>query len=379
MRVYTSNLKTHGFPRDLKDSELDPDGRAWKDMAWRNFFRSHGLRSREYTFHHSILTDGIAVTALFTRSRRENERPKPKAGFGVSKEVREKVVAETLARKREVLAQQPAPRHIFIDPGRNRLITAMEVVDGGTERWWVLTRRQYYSSFQHGTARLQRLNAKLQHVDNSFAETSRKGTFDDLINHCMVYHQHYGMLWSVRACARYARVTLYVFTRKRRCLDRFFASFCFPTPHDFKNKTNRLARPVVWYGAGSFSSHTRGADGMAVPVKYIHEACKQHYTTLPVTEAYTSQMHSVCQRRMAAVRTDRYRRGSYGPETAKEYGKRGVRGLYWCGTCGYLVNRDRDACRSIGHAAMAMVRPVYLTTVGAGAKPGPRTCLPGRY
>ena len=178
-----------------------------------------------------------------------------------------------------------------------------------------------------------------------------------------MYNQHYGLLWSVRACLRVARVTFYIFTRKRRCLDRFFASFLYPTSRDYRCKTNRLSRPVVWYGSGGFSTHSRGTDGRAVPVKYIRDVCKLHYETLPVVESMTSQMHSVCQRRMAAVQN---RRG----ET--------IRGLYWCGHCKKLVQRDPDACRCIKDAALAMERPGYLVMGNQGPKPQPVVKLPRR-
>lgn len=152
------------------------DDDAWEDVAWRNFFRSHGMRNpRDYTFANMIRTDGIAVTALFTRDKTPKEKKPPnKAQIQVAEN----------GRKEAVLGRyQKGQRFIFIDPGRTCLITAMEKLDGGGERWWKLTRRGYYASFRHGINRLNKINADLAHVDNQFSATSLKGTLTQFMDY----------------------------------------------------------------------------------------------------------------------------------------------------------------------------------------------------
>ena len=306
-----------------------------QDYAWKRFFDTSRLRKRgrnDTFFNHRIVTDGVGVSVTFLRKR----PPRPTGDPETEEEVKRRLFTDY-------------ERHAFIDPGRDHLITAYEIDDNGNEVWRSLTRGQYYQSFRRGELQLERWNARLQEVDNQFSETSLK-TCDAAMraNYIGVYIKHYGSLWLERGSKRHSRVRFWIMTRKRRCLDRFFASFT-------RGDRRRLC---MWYGSASFSSHGRGStDGRAVPVKYVFDACKRHYTTMKVDEYLTSQMHSVCKSRMHPVRT---RPPNGGDEIPQQAHGRTVRGLYWCPACRCFVHRDRDAARSICHVAVTTERPSYL-------------------
>ena len=166
--LFTDVLVHH---RDMKRNGDE----MWQAVAWRNFFRSHGMRNtRDYTFANMIRTDGVAVTALFTRDKTPAERKRPSKA---------QLQAMEAQRKGAVLESPYERRFIFIDPGRTCLITAMEKLDGGGERWWKLTRRGYYASFRHGIDRLKKINADLAHVDAQFSATSLKGTLAQFMDY----------------------------------------------------------------------------------------------------------------------------------------------------------------------------------------------------
>jgi len=333
---------------------------GWKNI-WQNFFNSSGLRSSRYQFL-NVVTNGIGASAIFERAK----DPAP------PKLTDEEKAAAGLLRKAEL---RKAKRHIYIDPGRTRLITAMEDLGKGKKRWWVLTRRGYYGSFRHGTNLLEKLNRRVQHVDALFSETSLKANDAMFLAYCTVYKQYYGVLWEVRGGKRYARVSFYVASQKRRCLDSFFASFMYPSQKDYKDKTNRLPnQPVVWYGAGGFASHSFGSDGKGVPVKYVKLVCEKFYSMVLVGENLTSQMHSECKRRMRPVRTARV----LDVETRKDTNDRTVRGLYYCDHCKKFVNRDRDACPSIKHVVESDERPDYLRRGAGGPKLPGKDLLPAK-
>jgi hypothetical protein len=302
-------------------------GEATSGYAWRHFFCLKDLRSwRRYAFHGSITTNGISASVKFT----EPKRPEPRSNEDLKAGVLE------IAGRRD----------IFIDPGRVNMILALEVLPDETERWYTLTKHEYQASYQRGLSMLKVLTEDLRDVDAEFAQTSYKSTLPTHDAYMRTYIKHYARLWKSRGGRRYARTTFYVTICKRRALDRFFATFF----------QKGQVRPTVWYGAGSFGTHTRGSDGMAVPTKYVLAACKRMHTTVMVDEYMTSQMHSRCQVRMDIVRTRRI----IGPEERWGCRRREIRGLFWCVECKEFVNRDRDACRSIRHAALVMERPGYL-------------------
>lgn len=143
---------------------------------------------RDYRFANMIRTDGVAVTALFTRDKTPHELKPPSEAQIRAAETQRKMdvlnFQESLRKNVLFPGHRPSGlRFIFIDPGRTCLVTAMEKLDGGGERWWKLTRRGYYASFRHGTNRLNKINADLAHVDNQFSATSLKGTLAQFMDY----------------------------------------------------------------------------------------------------------------------------------------------------------------------------------------------------
>lgn len=300
------------------------------DYAWRRFFSLEGLRNRQrYTFS-GLTTNGVAASIKFTRPKTTPRSPEDEA-----------------IQKHQALVLENRV-DVFIDPGRSNMVTALRVEPDGTETWMKLSRSGYYHSFRGGRCQLKSLNGLLRDVDAAFAQpgVSYKSTPAAHDAYIRTYIQHYVRLWTIRGGKRYARTIFFVTMCKRRCLDRFFASFVVPDQ----------PRPHVWYGNGTFGTHSSGADGLAVPTKYVLKACKRMHITFLVDEFMTSQMHSRCEERMDKVRTRRF----IGPEVRWGASKRDVRGVHWCVGCKMFVDRDRDACRSIGHAALSMERPLYL-------------------
>jgi hypothetical protein len=298
------------FPPEMSDAI---DEKVMSMKVWKGTFNYDGLR-RKRRFNHQVETDGVKVCFHFqTTHRKVNRR---------NKRVKHK------RRKRNLDNQ----RVIAIDPGRSNLITAY---DDGTDKFYRLTRRQYYKSsgMLTRTKRAHRRNLKCREIYEAMIKTPTRSIDDrDWDNYQSILTRHYDELWEFKTQRVWSKDALRVSCLKEKCLDRFFNRF----------KVEGLPEPVIAYGAAALSPTGKGE--LTVPVKYVYKKCYQRYKTEKEDERFTTKMHHQCRGRMWKV----------------EVNKRWTRGLCWCPTCHKLVSRDNNASRNIMESFKSERRPTYL-------------------
>ena len=298
------------FPPDVKEAMKE------KNMSteiWKGVFNYEGLRRRR-RFSHMIETDGVKVCFHFQATKKKINRRNRRV--------------EHKRRKRN----QDHKRVIAIDPGRSNLITAY---DDGTEKFYRLTRRQYYKSsgMLRRTKRAHRRNLKCKEIYEAMSETPTRSINDkDWENYQAILTRHYDELWEFKTRKVWSKDAFRVSCLKEKCLDRFFNKF----------KVEGQPEPVIAYGAASFNPTGKGE--MSVPVKYVYKKCCQRYKTEKEDERYTTKMHYKCRGRMWKVEVDHRR----------------TRGLCWCPTCHKLVSRDNNASQNIMESYKSERRPKYL-------------------
>ena len=298
------------FPSEMNDAIEE---KVMSMEVWKGTFNYEGLR-RKRRFNHQVETDGVKVCFHFqTTTKKVNRR---------NRRVKYK------RRKRN----QDNQRVIAIDPGRSNLITAY---DDGTEKFYRLTRKQYYKSsgMLRRTKRAHRRNLKCKEIYEAMSKTPTRSIDDrDWENYQAILTRHYDELWEFKTQKVWSKDAFRVSCLKEKCLDRFFNRF----------KVEGQPEPVIAYGAAVLSPTGKGE--LTVPVKYVYKKCCQRYKTEKEDERYTTKMHYRCRERMWKV----------------EVNNRWARGLCWCPTCHKLVSRDNNASQNIMESFKSERRPKYL-------------------
>ena len=287
----------------------------YRDMMWANLFNWEGLSN--HTFHQRVLTDGVQASFVFDCPKRTScEIP----------------LSEVIEEAKATGSLDDLPI-ISIDPGRTNLITAHDL---RSNKFFTLTRRSYYASIRKSLEMIRWWENEIQDINMELSMYSLRTSDENLCRgYRRIYFKQYNRLWASRFHVRRAKETFHIYSTKRSVLDRFLLSLTTPGQ----------PKPIIVYGAASMRSH--GPGEMSVPVKKIFEACKRIYRTFKVNEHLTTKCHSACWSRMHPVKN--------------RLEKRPVRGLMYCRTCKQLVNRDRDACRSIEDVGLSLDRPQYLS------------------
>lgn len=273
-----------------------------RDEMWKKTFGLTKLKtSSKHRFDYQIDTDGISACFHFSH-------PKPDQP------------ADTRDNDREHFLD--AKRIISIDPGRTNLVTAYDTY---LDRFFTLTRKDYYGAFRGSDRKLKAWEEKMQPINEELSEFSLRSAdpvrCDGYRN---VYFKWYFSIWRSRLAFNRARESLNIFFKKRKCLDTFFAKMRGPKD---------APKPKIAYGAASIRPHAHGE--MSAPVKYVLKACSKMYHTTLVNEYLTTKTHEECGSRMHPIKNE------------GEPANSSIRGLYWCPTCRKLVNRDRNAARNI--------------------------------
>ena len=284
----------------------------YRDLMWTNLVDYSGLSRYEFT--HRVVTDGVQATFVFQGPKSQSD---------------EKLDLASILQR---VDSQQILRVIAIDPGRTNLITAYDPLCG---RFYTFSRRSYYSGISNNLERIRRWERQLQDVNEALSMFSLRSTDLDVCRgYRRVYFEVYNRLWSARIQRKRSKESFRVFSVKQSILDRFFMSFM----------KGGLPKPIIAYGTAQMRAGGRGE--LSVPVKRVYNVCKRFYSTFQVNEHLTTQCHSECGSRMHPVK--------------KEQAEKPVRGLKYCPVCHQFVNRDRDACKSIYHAATFETRPFYL-------------------
>lgn len=271
-------------------------------------------------FIHTMVTDGVSVSVNFQRPRREPSEE------------------EHCASPTDQEADNQ--RRIAFDPGRHHLLVGHEVnPDNGKDRFWTLSRGGYYGAIRGSIAKMARWERNaLGDIYAEMSTTSIRTADPELCAaYRRLYFNHYNRLWAVKLDKRFARERLHIYSKKRSFIDKFFMSLM---KHDRR-------RPTILYG--STTLRPGGVGELSVPVKRILHACKRFYRVIMVNEHLTTQAHSGCGSRMHPVKNHR----RFPQDITKS---KPIHGLKYCPVCRMLVNRDRDAAKSMHHAA----RPYYL-------------------
>ena len=304
----------------------------YRDVMWANLFNWRGLSN--HTFHQRILTDGVQASFVFNRPKRVPSE------VTLSQVIEEAKASGTL----EDL------RVISIDPGRTNLITAH---DPRNNKFYTFTRRSYYASIRKSLELIRWWENEIQDINMELSMYSLRTSDEELCRgYRRVYFKQYNRLWASRFHVRRSKEAFHIFSTKRSVLDRFFMSLT----------TRGQPKPIVFYGAASMRSH--GPGEMSVPVKKVFDACNRFYRTFKVNEHLTTKCHSLCWSRMHPVKN--------------RLENRAIRGLMYCRTCKQLVNRDRDACRSIADVGFSLERPQYLSFTRPFEYKAPLIILPGK-
>ena len=320
-------------PEWIQEAVLLPRDQAihvYQDMMWSHVLDTSGLSHERFMYR--IVTDGVQASFMFKRPKRE---PQP---------------VKTLAELCQTLPPQEILRIITIDPGRTNVITAY---DPTYNRFFTLSRKSYYGPMAKSHAKIRKWEDPICDIFVEMSQFSLKTSDENMrSNYRRVYFEQYDRLWSARLLKKRSREAFRLYSIKRSVIDRFFMSFM---------KGTKL-KPIIVYGGATMRSSGRGE--MSVPVKAVLKRCRQFYHTVLVNEHLTTKCHSECGSRMHPV---------------KRHGEqKTVRGLLYCPVCHQFVNRDRDACKSIHHAATFEKRPFYLRFNRPFQYMQPRTLLPAR-
>jgi hypothetical protein len=294
------------------------------------------LGTRRGAFTNTIETDGIALCTHY-RVPRDGGRTRR--------------AAANASRAFEPLADD---RVVALDPGRVNIYYCVEVAADGTERTYVLTRRQYYE--EGGVNRAKDRSATwlegvaepldaLTHVSTKGASMQRLTAF------LAVHAAQHAAFRAEKTKARWGRQSLALYIGKRSVLDTFYQRI--------RAAGEPGRRIVVAYGNGSFPSTGRGE--LAVPTKWAYEAMCQAFLVVLVDEYRTTAVNHLDDRVLEKVagRVPKGR-GRGGARAAPAY-RPPVRDLLWCPSTtrdarGKFVNREKNAALNIHRCYMAKAR-----------------------
>ena len=294
---------------------------ACRDEMWYKTFALHALKtSAKRRFDYQVGTDGIAACFHFSV-------PKVEATETGNEDCSQSVFRD-------------AKRVIAIDPGRSNLVTAY---DSFFEKYYTLTRKEYYGAFRGSMEKIKTWEAKLSPIYEEMSKFSLKTMDAAKCNgYRKVYFKWYATIWRSRLARNRARESFNVFIKKKTVLDRFFSHMRGPSDSP---------APKVAYGAAAIRPHAQGE--LSVPVKGVLRVCRKFYETHLVNEHLTTKSHEACGSRMHPVKNQN--------ENDQEPAKYPIRGLYWCPTCRKFVNRDRNAALNILLVALCVHgRPNHL-------------------
>ena len=345
--VFYHMLKRQGWVHDSIDLK------GFSSVAtcyWNSFFK---IEERQNNYRHKftglIETDGVSLCIHYLKPIAKLPPPLPPPRKTNAKYQRgaDGYIKCRLSKN----LPQPVKKGpvIGLDPGRVNIAQTIEKLEDGTTISRRLTRKTYYqeSSFNEGNRKTKKWNLEIKDILIEMSTVTPK-TVDpkDWKRYLLLYIKHYKVLWEHYSQKKWGRQRFHLYTMKRKCIDKFFASL----------HRKGEQKPIIAYGAAAFGP--TGRREVSVPTIAFAKASERHYETRYVNEDYSTKMCSFC-----------------GNETHKvmvkvEGESREVRGLRWCSTkCRKLLNRDENAALNILRCFVSETRPPELTRVFHQRKP----------
>jgi hypothetical protein len=257
-------------------------------------------------------------------------------------------------------APKPQPGDVGVDPGARNLFYVTVVKANGSHAYLRMTNGRYKT--EAGIRRQARRteawnddfrwdNRCVRDVETVSPKTASLAQFE---RHVALLTKAYGVLWSEKTKARYAKGRFDIYVRKPQALDKFLDEVT-------EAAGGKVAR--VFYGGGKWSPSAKGRESSPVGGALKRWKLRFGDKVEIVDEYLTSQCCHDCGERMCPV-------AHKGRTTA-------VRGLLCCdsSTCsvrtevgvrGRLLNRDRQGSMNILKCGAAgAMRPKHLTRQGA--------------
>ena len=306
------------------------------EEQWASFFKTSKLESSSNKFTGTVETDGISVCAHFMRPMSERDifqrDMEPISG---DKKTKRKVQSSSS------VGLKADDRVVGIDPGRSNIIFAVEQLEDGTFRKWVLTRKRYYTDAGIFSARKKTETWSKSILGNleAMSGVSTKGI--NLERHkdfVEVYLQNYDALWGEYLKTRWARQRLRLYGGKKRVFAKFFEAI---------KDCDRTRRVVIAYGSAQFAPGGKGE--ISVPTSRAYAECAMRLPTLVVDEFRSTRVH--------------HEDGSLLQGVQRRDTNERLRGLLWCSSTNNtkFVNRDLNAAINIRRCVTSPVRPLELT------------------
>ena len=209
-----------------------------------------------WTFNYNLVTDGVQASVVYwTRDSRNRIE-----GAHASLDRKERSIDLTERERGLYTDKQIRPLSaatvadtsvIGVDPGRNQLMT--------TSNGHRLSKRQYYEECGYNTTRKRRLHYESQQdekvrtlLHDAANQTFKVSTFQDWKANWAARRPLEDILFTFHGAKRLRNHKFYTYTRKQKCLDRFF------------NRVLNGADPchtVIAFGNGRFPTSARGERG----------------------------------------------------------------------------------------------------------------------
>jgi len=261
---------------------------ALMDDEFRAAFNLRRLETGLKSFSHLIETDGVSMCVHLKREMTPEEKANAK-----------RTGRQSPPPKRPC-PQDPAPappppgqRRVGGDPGRVNMMYAVESLEDGSEKKYVLTRRSYYSwgGIDQHNARAASWRREVEAEEGVYARHSpRTASLPQLVAFLDDYASVYDPLWANRLRRCWGQSRFRVYGLKRKALDRFVQSI----------RGDSEVKPLFAYGAGRFAPTGRGE--RAVPTTELEKAFRRHkFDVIMTDEHLTSQMCHACEERLQPV------------------------------------------------------------------------------
>lgn len=335
IKAHYITIDTMGFWGLCRDCGFVKHGlydKSFSEMVqhhWNSVFNLKATKTK--TFTGTIDTDGTTVNIHYTRPK-NSLKPND-----------EKLLFKYNPNTDRVLGN---------DPGRVNIFYMAEKTEDGGERFYRLTRSQYYKESGSDAAIKcsNRWNLLIKDELEQLSNNSPKGvSLNDFIKYLETVISNKESLWKEYLHPRWRQQRFRLYGGKKRVFSTFFNRIETDRP---KGK-----RTVIAYGSAKFKAGGKGE--VSVPTSRAFRECSYRFVTVPVDEFRTTRIHNEDNTLLQGV------------GIMKDGSKQTVRGLLWCCSTnefgGKLVNRDLNASLNI-RRCLVSGRPKELTRSQAKGK-----------
>ena len=314
---------------------------ALKDDEFRAAFDLRRLETGTKSVSHLIETDGVSMCVHLKRRKTPEEKANAK-GTGRQPPPPKRPCPQDPA----PAPPPPGQRRVGGDPGRVNMMYAVESLEDGSEKKYVLTRRSYYSwgGIDQHNARAASWRREVEAEEGVYARhIPRTASLPQLVAFLDDYASVYDPLWANRLRRCWGQARFRVYGLKRKALDRFVQSI----------RGDSEVKPLFAYGAGRFAPTGRGE--RAVPTTELEKAFRHKLDVIMTDEHLTGQMCHACEKRLQPV-----------AKQSADGTIREVRGLRRCRSTACervsFKGRDHNAAQNILRCLKeAPRRPQYLS------------------